>query len=191
MESVQHCWNGKRAALLEISKTYDQDSLRVIDAINENLKRERAMAPRGIKLEISSDVTGNIRDRLRILLTNGARGLVLVFLSMWLFFSLRFSFLVTMGLPVSFLGAVFVMNALGYTLNMMTLVGLLVAIGLLMDDAIVISENVAAQLSKGKNAIDAAVEGTWQVMPGVLSSFLTTAMIIGPFALLSGKMEAV
>ena len=184
-------FNGKRAALLEISKTYDQDSLRVMDAINENLKRERALAPRGIKLEISSDVTGNIRDRLRILLTNGAQGLVLVFLSMWLFFSLRFSFWVTMGLPVSFLGAVFVMNALGYTLNMMTLVGLLVAIGLLMDDAIVISENVAAQLAKGKNALDAAVEGTKQVMPGVLSSFLTTAMIIGPIALLSGKMGAV
>lgn len=184
-------FNGKRAALLEISKTYEQDSLHVMDAINQNLVRERAMAPRGVKLEVSSNVTGNIRDRLRILITNGAQGLVLVFLTMWLFFSLRFSFWVTMGLPVSFLGAIFVMNALGYTLNMMTLVGLLVAIGLLMDDAIVISENVAAQLAKGKSAVEAAVQGTKQVMPGVMSSFLTTAMVVGPIAMLSGKMGAV
>lgn len=181
-------FNGQRAALLEISKTYDQDSLKVMDAIKGNLKRERAIAPKGIELAISSDVTSNIRDRLRILTSNGTQGLALVFLTMWLFFSLRFSFWVTMGLPVSILGAVFGMHALGYTLNMMTLVGLLVAIGLLMDDAIVISENIAAQLNKGKKSLEAAIDGIKQVMPGVLSSFFTTAMIVGPLAFLSGKM---
>jgi multidrug efflux pump subunit AcrB len=80
------------------------------------------------------------------------------------------------------------MHALGYTLNMMTLVGLLVAIGLLMDDAIVISENIAAQLHKGKKSLEAAIAGVRQVMPGVLASFFTTAMIVGPLAFLSGKM---
>lgn len=184
-------FNGQRAALLEISKTYNQDSLRVMAAIEENLIRERGLAPRGVSLEISSDVTTNIRDRLRILASNGAMGLVLVFLTMWLFFSFRFSFWVTMGLPVSFLGAVFAMDALGYSLNMMTMVGLLVAIGLLMDDAIVISENVAAHLRRGKKSLDAAIDGTLQVMPGVFSSFLTTAMVVGPLAFLSGKMGAV
>ncbi len=184
-------FNGKRAAILDISKTYDQDSLRVMDAIKENLERERQIAPRGVSLEISSDVTSNIRDRLRILVSNGAQGLVLVFLTMWLFFSFRFSFWVAMGLPVSFLGAVFAMDALGYTLNMMTMVGLLVAIGLLMDDAIVISENVAAHRRKGKSALAAAIDGTRQVLPGVLSSFFTTAMVVGPLAFLSGKMGAV
>ena len=184
-------FNGQRAALLDISKTYDQDSLRVMDAIRENLAREQAMAPRGVRLEISADVTSNIRDRLRILINNGAQGLLLVFLTLWLFFSFRFSFWVTMGLPVSFLGAIFAMHALGYTLNMMTLVGLLVAIGLLMDDAIIIAENIAAQWAKGKKALDAAIDGTRQVLPGVLSSFLTTAVVIGPLAFLSGKMGAV
>lgn len=184
-------FNGHRAALLEISKTEDQDSLRVMDAIKENLLHERQLAPRGINLEISSDVTSNIRDRLRILVNNGAQGLVLVFLTMWLFFSFRFSFWVTMGLPVSFLGTIYIMNALGYSLNMMTMVGLLVAIGLLMDDAIVISENIAAQSRRGKAAIDAVIDGTIQVMPGVMASFLTTAMVVGPLAFLSGKMGEV
>ncbi len=184
-------FNGQRAAILNIAKTYDQDSLRVREAIEENLVRERQVAPRGMSLEVSSDTTTNIRSRLRILVENGLQGLVLVFLTMWLFFSLRFSFWVAMGLPVSFLGAVFAMDALGYTLNMMTLVGLLVATGLLMDDSIVIAENVAAKLQEGKSSLEAAVEGTAQVFPGVVSSFLTTAMIVGPLAFLSGNMGAV
>ncbi len=181
-------FNGKRAAILEISKTYDQDSLEVMDAIKQNLAQEQGIAPKGIELKISTDVTSNIRDRLRILTSNGAQGLVLVFFTMWLFFSLRFSFWVTMGLPVSLLGAVYGMHALGYTLNMMTLVGLLVAIGILMDDAIVISENIAAHLKRGKSSLEAAIDGVRQVMPGVLSSFFTTAVIVGPLAFLGGKM---
>ena len=184
-------FNGQRGALLEVSKNYTQDSLRVMAAIQEHLARERGMAPRGVHLEISQDVTSNIRDRLRILLENGFQGLILVFLTLWAFFSLRYSFWVAMGLPVSFLGAIFFMHLFGYTLNMMTMVALLVAIGLLMDDAIVISENIAAQIRKGRNALEAAVQGTRQVLPGVLSSFLTTVMIVGPLAFMDGKMGAV
>lgn len=184
-------FNGKRAALLEISKTVTQDALGVMEAIQENLKRERQMAPKGVSLEISQNVTTNIRDRLRILLVNGGQGLVLVFLTMWLFFSFRYSFWVIMGLPVSFLGAVFAMQMLGYTINMITMVALLVAIGLLMDDAIVISENVAAQLKKGKKSLDAVADGVSQVIPGVLSSLATTVMVVGPLAFMAGKMGAV
>ena len=184
-------FNGKRGALLEISKNYTQDSLRVMAAIEENLERERGMAPRGVSLEVSQDVTSNIRDRLRILLENGLQGLVLVFLAMWIFFGLRYSFWVSMGLPVSFLGAIFFMHLFGYTINMMTMVALLVAIGLLMDDAIVISENIAARLRKSGNALEAAIEGTRQVLPGVVSSFLTTLMVVGPLFFMAGKMGAV
>lgn len=181
-------FNGQRAALLEISKTTQQDALRVMDAIRENLKREQQRAPRGVQLQISQDVTSNIIDRLRILMDNGLMGLALVFLTMWAFFSLRYAFWVTMGLPVSFLGAIFVMNLLGYTINMITMVALLVAIGLLMDDAIIISENIATKVKKGYDASKAALLGAQQVLPGVLSSFLTTIMVVGPLAFLAGRM---
>ncbi len=184
-------FNGQRAALLEIIKTTHQDSLRVMDAVRENLQRELTLAPKGIRLEISQDVTRNIKDRLRILLENGVAGLILVFITMWAFFSFRYSFWVTMGLPVSFLGAIFAMNLFGYSINMITMVALLVAIGLLMDDAIIISENIASQIKKGKNTTQAAIEGVRQVLPGVFSSFLTTIMIVGPLFFLSGKMGAV
>jgi len=184
-------FNGKRCAIIEIAKTDAQDALHVRAALDEMLERERMRAPDGVRFEISQDRTANIRDRLRILLVNGAQGLALVFAVMWLFFGLRFSFWVVLGLPVSFLGAIFAMNALGLTINMITMIALLVAIGLLMDDAIVIAENIVAKRREGKSPLEAAIDGARQVAPGVISSFLTTAMIVGPLAFMSGKMGAI
>ena len=184
-------FNGKRAALLEISKTRKQDSLRVMNAVQELIEKEKEVAPKSVTFDFSQNVTSNIQDRLRILFENGVQGLILVFLTMWLFFGLRFSFWVTMGLPVSFMGAVFFMYAAGYTINMMTMVALIVAIGLLMDDAIVISENVAAKYRQGAKPLDAVVNGTTEVMSGVLSSFMTTAVILGPIMFLTGRIGEV
>nr|WP_319516873.1 efflux RND transporter permease subunit [uncultured Cohaesibacter sp.] len=184
-------FNGQRAALIEIAKTPNQDTLKVKALIDSILENERSIAPPGVSLNISQDVSPNIVDRLRILTENGIQGLVLVFLVMWLFFSLRYSFWVAMGLPVSFLGAIFAMQGLGYTLNTMTMVGLIVSTGLLMDDAIVISENIGARLKKGEDELEAAVKGTMQVLPSVVSSFLTTIFIVGPLALMAGKIGAV
>ncbi|MYM54491.1 efflux RND transporter permease subunit [Thalassovita mangrovi] len=184
-------YNGQRAALINVTKTESQDALRVMDALKARLDAARAEAPGNIALELSSDGTSNIIERLRIISANGIQGLILVLVTMWLFFGLRLSFWVSMGLPVSFLGAVFAMQVFGLTINMMTMVALLVAIGLLMDDAIVISENIERRRRAGESALDAAVNGAVQVAPGVLASFLTTAMIVGPLAFMSGSIGAV
>ncbi|MBF0265970.1 MAG: efflux RND transporter permease subunit [Gammaproteobacteria bacterium] len=184
-------FNGHRAAQLEVSRNYNQDALKVMTALEQSLVKEREIAPKGVAIEISQNVTENIKDRLNILMENGLQGIILVIVSLWLFFSFRYSFWVSMGLPVSFLGAIFFMNLFGYTINMMTLVALLVAIGLLMDDAIVIAENIAAKMLENADSLTAVVEGTKQVFPGVLSSFLTTIMIVGPLAFMTGKMGAV
>ncbi len=181
-------FNGQRAALLEISKNYNQDALKVRDAIQSLLEKERQMAPDGLSLTVTQDVSINIKERLRLLASNGLQGLILVFLVMWAFFNIRFSFWVAMGLPVSFLGSIFVMYWLGYSINMMTLVGLIVAIGLLMDDSLVIAENIAAKRQSGMSAVDASIAGSKEVLPGVLSSFATTMIILGPLMFLSGKM---
>ncbi|MBF0471323.1 MAG: efflux RND transporter permease subunit, partial [Gammaproteobacteria bacterium] len=115
----------------------------------------------------------------------------LVALTLWLFFGLRFAFWVAMGLPASFLGGFFLMEMMGQSFNMLSLVALLVALGLLMDDAIVLSENIAAHRSRGKKPLQAAIDGTTQVLPGVLSSFLTTLTIFVPLAFLEGQIGAV
>jgi multidrug efflux pump subunit AcrB len=184
-------FNGKRSAVLQVIKTKQQDTLVVMDAVSLFLDQLRASAPVGVSFIVTQDRSSIVRDRLGLLLKNGLQGLVLVFLTMWLFFQGRFAFWVAMGLPVSFLGALFLMSVLGLTINMITMVALLIAIGLLMDDAIVISENIATHLRRGKSAMRAAIDGTRQVAPGVISSFLTTVAVFGPLAFLSGKMGKV
>lgn len=187
----QATWfNGHRAAIVAVSKTASQDALKVKAALDRQIARAAAEAPAGVTLAISQDSTSNIIERLRIIGVNGVQGLVLVLVAMWLFFGLRMSFWVAMGLPVSFLGAIFAMQLLGYTVNMMTMVALLVATGLLMDDAIVISENIVRRRQAGEAPLEAAVNGVKQVGPGVIASFLTTAMVIGPLSFLSGNIGA-
>lgn len=184
-------FNGRRAALLQVVKTKQQDTLSVRDAVQKFVDQARQSAPPGVEFQLTQDSASIVRDRLSLLSRNGGQGLILVFLTMWLFFQGRFAFWVAMGLPVSFLGALFFMNLLGLTINMITMVALLIAIGLLMDDAIVIAENIASQLRKGKRALQAAIDGTRQVSPGVISSFLTSVSVFAPLAFLSGHMGKV
>lgn len=176
-------FDGKRAGLLQISKTKAEDSLRILDAVTAFLEEEKTKAPPGITFAITQNVSKVVRDRLRMLAVNGLQGLVLVFFALVLFFPFRFSFWVTMGLPVSFLLTFFFMKHLGLSLNMLSMVGLLIGLGLLMDDAIVIAENIAAHLERGKKAFESVVDGISEVAAGVFSSFLTTLFIFGALAL--------
>lgn len=184
-------FNGQRAALLQVSKTKSEDVLRVGNAMQAFIAAEQARAPHSVQLHLTQERFSIVQDRLELLLTNGWQGFILVAVTLWLFFNLRFAFWVVMGLPVSFLGTVFFMQLTGYTLNMLTMVGLLIAIGLLMDDAIVIAENIASHLKRGKNALQAAIDGSSEVMPGIVSSFLTTLCMFVPLAFLEGDIGKV
>jgi multidrug efflux pump subunit AcrB len=188
LDEAKVLFNGKPAAILDVVKTEADDTLNVIDAVNAFVAQERQTAPPAIELTVTNDVSSIVRDRLQLLLTNGAQGLGLVFLVLRLFFGLRFAFWVAAGLPVSFLGAVFVMVLLGHTINMLTMVGLLIVIGLLMDDAIVIAENVATKRAQGMTPLESTVEGARQVLPSVFASFATTACIFGSLAFLKGDI---
>jgi len=181
-------FDGKRAAILNITKTRAQDVLAVYDQVAAFVAAEQARAPSGIRLTLTQDRSSVVRDRLNMLLDNGMAGLLMVFLVLWLFFSFRYSFWVTMGLPVSFLGGLFVLPMLGITINMISMVGLLIGIGLLMDDAIVIAENIAARLGRGDKPMQAAITGVKQVLPGIASSFTTTILIFGSLAFISGEI---
>lgn len=184
-------FNGKPAAVLEVTKAAAEDTLKAMDAIQGFLKRERQAAPKGIGFTITRDISSIVRDRLRLVITNMLQGLGLVAIVLFLFFGLRYSFWVAMGLPVSFAGGFGVMVGLDLSINMLTMVGLLIGIGLLMDDAIVISENIAAHRQKGKSPLNAAVDGTREVFPSVLSSFTTTACVFGSLLFLKGDIGQV
>ena len=191
LDEAKVLFDDQRAALLRIEKNKDEDALVVMDAVRGFVERERQLLPPGVELTLTEDVSSIVRDRLQLLIKNGWQGMLLVFLVMWLFFRLRLSFWVTMGLPVSFLGGLFFMGLIGSSINMITMVALIMALGLVMDDAIVIAENVATHLNRGKAALDAAIDGVIEVMPGVIASFLTTAAVFAPLAFLSGDIGKV
>ncbi len=181
-------FNGQRAAILDITKTKIQDVLRAYGDVARFVESENQYAPTGITLALTQDKASVVQDRLDMIIANAAQGLIMVFLILWLFFSLRYSFWVTMGLPVSFLGALFILPFLGITINMISMVGLLIGIGLLMDDAIVIAENIAARMNRGERAMQAAINGVTQVLPGIMSSFATTLMVFGSLAFITGEI---
>lgn len=184
-------FNDKPAAILKIKKNKADDALRIKERVSAFVEMEQKTAPEGITLTLTNDMSSLLQDRLSMLLKNGWQGIILVFLSMWLFFSLRYSFWVSAGLPVSFMGGLFLMSTFGVSINVMSLVGLLMAIGILMDDAIVIAESIAAHIEKKLSVNDAVIEGVKKVAPGVISSFLTTIFIFGSLLWLDGQMGKV
>lgn len=142
-------FDGHPSALLKVSKNKEDDALRIKDRVAQFVEDQQAIAPDGVKLELTNDLSSVLWDRLTMMVRNGWQGIVLVFATMWLFFSLRYSFWVSAGLPVAFLGGLFLMAQLGLSINIMSLVGLLMAIGIMMDDAIVIAESIASHIDRG------------------------------------------
>lgn len=184
-------FNGERALVLEVSKSLRDDSLRVMDGLTDLVARERQRMGSGVRLHLTQDMTSIVRDRLQMLVNNGLMGLVLVVLVMGLFFRPRLALWAVLGLPVAFMGAFFVMGVTGLSLNMITMVALLMAIGIVMDDAVVITDNIVAHAGERKSPLEAVDNGTRQVLSGVLSSFLTTVSVFVPLSFLSGELGAV
>jgi len=184
-------FNGQSAAILAVSKNTTDDSLRVLEAVEEMLIKERARLPDGVILALTQDATSIVKDRINLLSTNAWQGLILVFAVMWLFFTIRYAFWVVMGLPVSFLASMFFLNVFGISINMFSMVALLLSLGILMDDAIVIAESIGSQIKKGLSPVEASIEGTKIVARGVISSFLTTACIFTGLIFIEGNLGQV
>ncbi|MHA1547428.1 MAG: efflux RND transporter permease subunit [Alphaproteobacteria bacterium] len=183
--------DGQRAVFLQVEKALGADSLIVFGQVSDFVDAEAATLPAGVRLEIVQNITSLVRDRLTMLVKNGLIGLILVLVVMSIFFRPGFALWAAIGVPAALLGAFITMAVLGLSLNMMTLVALLMSIGIVMDDSIVISDAVAEASARGLSNIDAAVEGTRKVLPGVLSSFGTTIAVFGPLSFLSGQLGAV
>ena len=190
-ESQQATLNNQPAAFLKIKKNTLDDSLRVLNRVKQFVQEEEKRLPEGVSFYLTQDYTSIVSDRISLLSSNALQGLILVFLVMWLFFGSRYAFWVVMGLPVSFLASAFVLGNLGISINMLSMVALLLALGILMDDAIVISESIASQLRHGKKPMEAAIEGTKKVANGVFSSFLTTVSIFVGLLFIQGDIGQV
>ncbi|MEZ5549984.1 MAG: efflux RND transporter permease subunit [Pseudomonadales bacterium] len=188
---AQVFFNDERAVVLEVSKTLHDDALKVLEELSALVAAERLGLDGRIQLTLTQNMTSIVRDRLEMLVSNGVAGLGLLIVVMGLFFRPRLALWAVLGLPVAFTGAFFVMSLSGLSLNMITLVALLMAIGIVMDDAVVIADNIAVQAQQGVSPLQAVVDGTLQVLPGVMSSFLTTVWVFAPLSFLAGELGAV
>jgi multidrug efflux pump subunit AcrB len=182
--------DGAPAIVLDVAKALNADALRVLDGVATLVVEETDRLPASIKVEVVQDVTSIIRDRLVMLVQNGVIGLVLVVIVMSLFFRPGFAIWAAMGLPVAFAGAFLWMALTGLSLNMMTLVALLMAIGIVMDDSIVIADSIAVHAAEDPT-VETVTKGVKAVAPGVISSFLTTLAVFLPLAFLAGELGAV
>lgn len=180
--------NGKPAAILKISKNITDDTLNVYNSVKQFVDAENARLPKTTRLVITQDSASIVQDRLNLLLKNGWQGLLLATLSLLLFFSWRYTFWVALGLPISFIGGLVTMSIFGISINMISMVALLMAIGILMDDAIVISESIESEYRNGKSPLKASIDGIRKVARGVFSSFTTSAILFGSLLFLKGDM---
>lgn len=189
-ETRQTYVGDRRACKLIVRKSKQDDVVRVSNAVRDFVEDERERYP-AVELTLNGDDSQLVRDRLELLVKNGLQGVLLVFVTLWLFFNWKLSFSVAASLPVSFLGALFLFPLLGLSLNMFTLLAMLLALGLLMDDGIVIAENIASKREAGLPAMESAMQGVLGVAAGVFSSFVTTVCVLGPLAFLSGRIGEV
>ncbi|MDP5157373.1 MAG: efflux RND transporter permease subunit [Flaviramulus sp.] len=180
-------FNGNPSVNIEITNTNNEDLL--VSAANvNNYIEEFNQKNTGVRIDVVRDSSINLRDRTRLLLENGAMGILLVLIFLSLFLNTRLAFWVALGLPVSFLGMFIFASYFGITINLVSLFGMIIVVGILVDDGIVISENIYQHYEKGKPRIQAAIDGTIEVLPPIISAILTTVLAFSTFLFLDGRI---
>ena len=181
--------NGKNSVFLSVDKLPEEDLEEITEYAEKYVKEFNKENP-GVELDVSFSFLEILDSRLDLLIKNGRIGLILVVLVISMFLNVRVSFWVAFGIPFSFLAMFIYASLIGITLNMISLFGMILVIGILVDDGIVIAENIYLHFEKGKTPMRAAVDGTLEVYPAVLTSVTTTIIAFVPLLLLSGtRME--
>ncbi len=179
---------GKPVIRISVSKLISED-LGDIDRYIRDYVTTFNDKNKGVKLIVTRSYLELLKSRLDLLLVNGGQGLILVVIALALMLNLRLSFWVAWGIPSSFLAMFIVASLSGITINMISLFGMILVIGILVDDGIVIGENIFQHFELGKSPIQAAVDGTVEVIPAVITSVTTTVVAFSPLFFISGQME--
>lgn len=186
-ESVsEHIINGRRGLAISVTKTESEDLFTIVEAVRNYV--ENKDLPAGYELKVWGDISLDVRDRLDLLTKNGVQGLLVVFVCLMLFLNLRLAFWVAFGIPVALIGSGLILMAFGQSLNMLSMFSFLMALGIVVDDAIVIGENIFKKMEDGLSPVRAAVEGTAEVIPSVFASVSTTVIAFLPLLFVTGVM---
>jgi len=180
-------FNDEVAISIQVSNTNSEDMIASADAIKIYIEKFNGEHD-NVQLNISSDRSITLKQRTQLLTENAIIGILLVLLFLSLFLNVRLAFWVAAGLPISFLGMFIFAANLGVTINVLSLFGMIIVIGILVDDGIVIGENIYNHYEKGKSPVRAAIDGTLEVIPPIISAILTTMLAFSIFFFLDGRI---
>ena len=180
-------YDGKPSVSFNISTTNNED---LVEAAAKATKyaNEFNETHANVSLSITNDRSQTIVERTELLLTNGVQGVALVLFFLSLFLRPRLAAWVSFGIPVSFFGMFMLAQYFGITINVLSLFGMIIVIGILVDDGIVIAENIFHHHELGKGRIQAAIDGTMEVLPAITSAILTTLIAFSTFFFLEGRI---
>lgn len=180
-------YNGKRNISVNVTKSENGNAIELVKQIREILKTSEKENS-GISYDIYTDTSKWIKNRLNVVFSNIMFGLMLVFTAMLIFVDRGIALVVAIGIPVSFMIGLIATEMMGDSINMLSLLGALIALGMLVDEAIVVAENIYRHLEEGMDRRDAVIEGAVEMFPAVLAATLTTIFAFLPILLLSGEM---
>ena len=178
--------NGKISVDLIVQKKEKGDIIKIVEEVYKVVDKYKTKLPENVEIEFVNDLSYYVKRRLGVLVNNAIGGLILVVSSLFFFLGWRTSLMVALGIPISIGAALIVLNALGVSLNLISMVGMIMVIGILVDDAIVVSENFYRYLEEGYSTLEAAVKGTSEVIVPVTASIMTTIVTFAPLMVMSG-----
>jgi multidrug efflux pump len=180
--------NGDPAIVLTVRKEEQADSVRISEDVHALIDRLRPTLPPGVTIDLFGDAAAEVEHSLGALYTNAAAGLLLVLLLLWVSIGARNAMMAAVGLPVALAGAIIAMYMMGITINMMSLLALILCLGVVVDDAIIIIENIYRHMEEGMPRRKAAVIGTQEVFWPVVASTLTSWAAFLPLFLMEGVL---
>lgn len=179
--------DGRSALLFAVTKKARVNTLELVDRLKGYIDRQNPLlAANGLTLAVADDQTVPTREAVRVMETNALYGAILVFAISWLFLGWRIGVLVTLGIPFSLLATFAVLAAMGHTVNVSVLLGVVIALGMLVDDAVVIVESIYYRIERGEDALEASLAAVREVGAPVLASVATTMAAFLPLMLLPG-----
>ncbi len=181
-------FDGQPAAMVKIFRVGDQKPTEISDTVKDYVEEKRRNLPASVKLAVWNDSSEIFASRMNLLIKNAVLGLSLVLLVLGLFLEVRLALWVMLGIPISFFGALFFLPVFDASINMISMFAFIMALGILVDDAIVVGENIFEQRQQGKKYLQAAMDGVIEVAPPVIFAILTSVAAFCPLLFISGTM---
>ncbi len=185
---IKNLYGSQNAALLTIVKKPFSDIVETVDLVNKELESYKANLPKGLSYKLYNDQAKRVRDRLSVVTQNAIFGLILVLILLMIFLDIRSAIVTSIGIPVAICGGIITLYLMGNTMNSLFLVGLIIVLGMLVDDAIVVCENIYSYLEKGLTPMQASLKGVSEISTPIIATVLTTVFAFLPIMFMEGIM---